>query len=118
MKFKKTKISLLVLVLIFSTIGLYLLHPKFGIRFSAERLARIENSPNYKNGMFQNLSPSKPKVIKPNKGKIRGFIDFLNRDKTGLMPSGRVEIKKEDLHKINKDSNLVVWFGTPLCWCR
>ena len=45
-----------ILLLLLVGIVLFLQHPKFGKLPSGERLAKIEQSPNYKNGKFQNQS--------------------------------------------------------------
>ena len=78
---------------------------------SAERKARIENSPNYRDGKFHNLSPTPVLVNQENKSKIKGFIDFAFRDKSNLKPKGEVPTVKSDLHGLDKKDNLLVWFG-------
>ena len=45
------------IVVVAAGIFLYLQHPIWGAKPTGERLTRIESSPNYKNGEFQNLHP-------------------------------------------------------------
>lgn len=49
---------LLITIILFfiSIVYLFLQQPKFGKKSSGERLEKIKQSPNYKNGQFQNLS--------------------------------------------------------------
>ena len=54
----KTLIILAVLLLITVAIIAVLNHPCFGRRMSKERKARIEASPNWRDGQFQNQIPT------------------------------------------------------------
>ncbi len=49
-------IVLFVLLTLVALIYLFLQEPQFGKAATGQRLERINNSPNYKNGQFQNLS--------------------------------------------------------------
>ena len=55
---KAMKTLLIILTVVAITAMLVLRHPAFGRRMSAERKARIEASPNYRDGMFQNEEPT------------------------------------------------------------
>ena len=50
----------ILLVILLAAIGIYFFMRTavFGAHPSGDRLARIEKSPNYKNGAFQNLTPT------------------------------------------------------------
>ena len=56
---KKMFISFLIIIAILVLVVVaYLQLPLFGASPTGERLAKIQNSPHYKNGKFQNLSKS------------------------------------------------------------
>ncbi|MGJ1234754.1 MULTISPECIES: MBL fold metallo-hydrolase [Sphingobacterium] len=58
---KRTILGLAVLI---ALIGLYMMHPQFGKRPSGERLQRIQLSKQFKDGKFQNSSPT-PQLTQP-----------------------------------------------------
>ena len=58
MRMKTAIIILNILALLVVAVVAVLQHPAFGRRMSAERKARIEASPNYRDGMFQNQQPT------------------------------------------------------------
>jgi len=75
---------------------------------SGKLLEQIKNSPNYKNGAFQNLSltPMKPEGISYWK-MMREFFK-KHPDKA---PSKKIPFIKTDLDKINSTGLVIVWFG-------
>lgn len=103
---KKILLALLLLIVLFLTIIGILMWKELGQSPKGERLARIQQSPNYKNGAFQNDPPSKM---------------FTSGDSSQKRerPSGRVEKApskplpaiKTDLKTLNRDKDLVIWFG-------
>ena len=46
----------IVILVLFVTVMLFMQQPQFGKAASGDHLERIKNSPNYRNGKFQNLS--------------------------------------------------------------
>ncbi|MBQ4360120.1 MAG: MBL fold metallo-hydrolase, partial [Proteobacteria bacterium] len=103
---KKILLALLLLIVLFLTIIGILMWKELGQSPKGERLARIQQSPNYKNGAFQNDPPSKM---------------FTSGDSSQKRerPSGRVEKApskplpaiKTDLKTLERDKDLVIWFG-------
>ena len=82
-------------------------HPKFGETPKGERLARIKNSPNFKNGKFQNLSNT-PQMSEEAKFS-RMFKEFLfSKNKK---PDKRIPSIKTDLFTLDSDKDVLVWFG-------
>ena len=82
-------------------------HPKFGKLPVGERLARIEKSPNYKDGSFTNLNRT------PQMTGEGGFLKIMkdmysanNRRPTDLIPS-----VKTDLLNLDMENDILVWFG-------
>ncbi len=74
---------------------------------SGKRLDRIQASPNFRNGAFQNLEPVRDPIDQGNRaGKMLGF---LFEDQTGQKPSSPILSIKTDLSKLPDGS--MVWFG-------
>lgn len=83
--------------------------PGFGRLPRGERLERILSSPNYRDGEFRNLEPAP--MITDGKSRARGMLEFLTRKKEGLRPDSPVKALRTDLHSLDPESDLVVWFG-------
>ncbi|MCF1715829.1 MBL fold metallo-hydrolase [Flavihumibacter sp. RY-1] len=87
----------------------YLQQPIFGKAPEGKRLERIRQSPNFREGKFQNLSYT------PNLTKGYSFAgvlyDFFFKKVPDKMPAGTLPSVKTDLHELPADSDLLVWFG-------
>lgn len=99
----------LLVVTVFLIIGvnLFVRLPRFGKLPEGDRLARIEKSANYRNGAFQNLSPTQQ--ITAEGGFLKMMNDFRkakNRKPPKLIPS-----VKTDLKNLKADENVLIWFG-------
>lgn len=83
--------------------------PQFGKLPSGERLQRIEQSPNYKNGSFQNQS------FTPVLAEGESFIDVASKfffgKKERVSPEGKIPTQKTDLKNLDINENVFVWFG-------
>ena len=75
---------------------------------SGKHLDRLRKSPNYKNGAFQNLSPTPMMEDDISYWKMMRQFFKKNKDRApdGLLPS-----VKTDLMKLNSSQPLIVWFG-------
>ncbi len=82
---------------------------RFGRNPQGERLERILKSPHYRDGKFQNLSPT-PQLTS-DKSKLESIIDFLFRKVDGLRPSVDLPVIKTDLTQIQRDEEVLVWLG-------
>ena len=92
------KILLIVLAVIsvIAIVGTIILnHPCFGRRMSRERKTRIEESPNYRNGQFQNQVPT-PQFT-GDKSMFRALWEFLSESKKDRVPAEAVPAMKTDL---------------------
>jgi L-ascorbate metabolism protein UlaG (beta-lactamase superfamily) len=102
---------ILFVILIILVVGVYLFmqQPRFGKAPSGKRLARIQDSPNYKNGQFQNQSNT-PALTEgaTYTGVMREF--FFGKSKRGT-PAATLPSKKIDLLQLDARENVVVWFG-------
>src|SRR5574344_45401 len=101
--------------------------PAFGKLPSGERLKRVEASPHYKNGTFQNAEPTvmmtsgsddgagidSVVVVKGSFGsRLRMVRKFLfGKKPAGLRPSSPVPAVKTDLKGLDPSENMIVWFG-------
>ena len=105
---------LLVILSIVGVIGIagvgILNQPQFGKNPSGERLERIEKSPHYKEGHFQNETPTT--MMTTDKGMLSIWWDFLFKNYPNTVPdSGQIQIIKTDLSKLDKNQDLILWFG-------
>ena len=69
--------------------------PSFGRLPQGERLERIKSSPHYKNGAFENLSPTT--LMTSDKGRLQGLWEFVFAKKDGLVPDKPIPVIKTDL---------------------
>ncbi|MBL7920048.1 MAG: MBL fold metallo-hydrolase [Bacteroidia bacterium] len=75
---------------------------------SGERLKKIQSSPNYKNGSFQNIS--KTNAMAEDASFCKMMKEFLNKPKNVAPPANLPSIKT-DLKKLNNTEPTIVWFG-------
>ena len=104
---KTLLIILAVVAVVAITAMLVLRHPAFGRRMSAERKARIEASPNYRDGMFQNEELT-PQFSRSMPAMLWDFITNPPKDRTPKEPLPAV---KTNLKNLPTDCDWLVWFG-------
>ena len=85
--------------------------PEFGRLPQGERLARIQTSPHYANGQFQNLVPVQVMNEDSGENRLVATAKFLFGDKSELSPQETMLSKKTDLKALDKDKDAVVWLG-------
>lgn len=115
-KLMKNKISKILKRMLYIFLGLIILiaigaavilnQAKFGKLPSGERLARIEKSPNYKNGKFHNLSET-PQLTS-DKSLFENVYDFLLPDVKDLKPSGKIPAVQTNLKEIPLNEDIMV----------
>ncbi len=98
-----------ILLVLIGTAYIFLQQPKFGKKSSGIRLQKIKQSPNYKNGQFQNLSHT------PNLAEGVGYYTvmkefFFGKSKRSK-PSITLPSQKTNLLNLPPDENVFVWFG-------
>jgi len=86
----------------------YLQQPKFGKAPGGVRLERIEESPNYVGGKFQNLVPT-PQIVGESRSSI--WLKFLFSQKEHPVPIDSIPSVKTNLKTLEKDKDAVVWLG-------
>lgn len=102
-------ILLLVIAAIVLAIYLFMQQPLFGAKPKGARLKRMLTSPNYKNGAFQNLHHT-PQLAEGVSFSSVLYNFFFGKSKSAT-PSQTIPSKKTDLKNLQKDENVVVWFG-------
>ena len=93
-------------VLIIST-ALFMTHPQFGKRPSGKRLELIQQSPNYKDGKFQNLHET-PQVTQ---SLWIALTDYLFRKSKDVKPKDAIPSKNIDWKNLPQNKNLLIWLG-------
>ena len=93
--------SLLIVLII--GIAVFINQPSFGRNPCGSRLERIQQSPHYKDGQFQNELPTT--VMTGNKGMVRSMWEFLTKKKPNLRPQNPIPSVKTDLHNLPKDKD-------------
>ena len=103
----KTLIIILVVLLLITAVVAVLNQPCFGRRIGKERKARIEASPNWRNGQFQNQMPTPQLTGNTNWfSAIRKMMKGENR-----VPKEPIRAVKTDLKSLPTDRDWLVWFG-------
>ncbi len=88
---------------------LFMQHPMFGKLPEGERLERIRQSPNYKDGTFHNQSPTK--MLVSDKSKVRVLWGFLFIKVQDLTPAEKLPAIKTDLKKLVPEEEVLIWMG-------
>lgn len=102
-----------VIILIFLSLAvaiyLFLRLPRFGKTPSGEHLESIKSSPNYRSGAFQNLS------VTPDLTEGASYVgvmkEFLFGKKERMKPTVKIPSTKTDLHSLDRQEDVLVWFG-------
>lgn len=98
----------IVLLLVIATIA-YMQHPKFGKSPSGKRLELIIQSPNFKDGKFQNIHFT-PYVTKGYSMSSVAY-DFAFTKFPRTQPKDTIPSIKTDLKNLLITENILVWFG-------
>ena len=109
MRMKTAIIILSILALLVVAVMAVLQHPAFGRRMSAERKARIEASPNYRDGMFQNQQPTPQFTGDHN--TLKAMWTMLMRRDSNRVPIEPIPAVITNLKSMPKDRDWLVWFG-------
>ncbi|MEG1498183.1 MAG: MBL fold metallo-hydrolase, partial [Bacteroidales bacterium] len=88
---------------------IYLNQPKFGRSVRGERLERVQQSPNYRDGKFQNLEPTPH--LTSEKSMVRAMFDYLFGKNDNVRPYATLPCVKTDLRALDTEQELLLWFG-------
>jgi len=100
---------LIVILLISFAVYTFLHQPQFGGKSPVAELKKMQSSPNYKKGQFQNLHYTPQLTGNASMFKVMKEF-FFNKDKNNV-PPGVLPSKKTDLFRLDPSDNLLVWFG-------
>ncbi|RYF83951.1 MAG: MBL fold metallo-hydrolase, partial [Chitinophagaceae bacterium] len=100
---------LLFAALIASCVFAFFNMPMFGKLPAGERLMRIQQSPNYKNGKFSNLSHTPD--LTEGATYFSVLKDFLFSRTAHLRPATEIPSVKTNLHNLPAHDDVLVWFG-------
>lgn len=103
-------VTILLIILSFILIVFaYTQQEKFGKPSTGERLQKIKNSPNFKDGKFQNQSPT-PSLTEGY--SLTGVLyEFLFKRNKQRNPSRQIPSVKTDLLSIPLNKDVLIWFG-------
>ena len=106
-------ITLLLLTVIISPVAIFVLNqPKFGKIPRGKSLKRIKQSPNFRNGQFQNLHETPRIVCDDNSDLFKILLRFVfGKTNPGSVPENAMKTLKTDLRQLSKNENVLVWFG-------
>lgn len=102
-------LTLIIIFLLTSFVFLFMSQAKFGRKPKGKRLNRILQSPNYRKGAFQNKhdTPSLTEGVTYSE-VLRGF---LFGEKKAVKPIDAIPTKKTDLHTLDLNEDVLIWFG-------
>lgn len=83
--------------------------PQFGKSPQGERLERVKQSPNFKNGSFKNVNFT-PFVSEGN-SMTQITLDFIFRKYPRTAPLNLIPSQKTDLKTLPLDQDILIWFG-------
>src|SRR5262245_22121142 len=102
-------IALSLIILLSLAVFIFVRQPKFGTTPSGERLARVKQSPYYKEGQFHNLSHTPD--LTEGTTITSALWEFLFRRNPRAQPPGPLPSMKTDLSALPPAENVLVWFG-------
>ena len=110
MKFLKKAFAVLLIMLLVLTAAtfLFMQQKTFGKNPSGGRLEHIRQSPNYRDGAFQNPEPTE--VTLKSASMTRMLRDFLNKPKDTAPPRPLPSVRT-DLQTLQADTPVIIWFG-------
>jgi len=102
-------IFLFVTIAATSAVFLFLRLPKFGATPKGTSLDHISRSPYFTNGKFQNLNPTPN--LKEGTSIFAVLKEFIFNKSKRLKPDQDIKSQKTDIHGLDSDQDVLVWFG-------
>lgn len=107
LSYRLIKIGVLLLILFISGVIVFMQFPRFGKHPKGDRLARVEQSPNYKNGEFQNLSPTP--MMTEGVSYWSMIVEYVTTRKK--LPQSPLPTIKTNILELNPEENVLIWMG-------
>ncbi len=102
-------LTICILVFLFLAVFLFLQMPQFGKTPKGKRLEKIRQSPNFKNGSFQNLRHTPDLTEGVSYSKV--LKQFFFEKKERRSPIDTVPSVKTNLKTLDSKEDVLVWFG-------
>lgn len=101
---------ILTVLIVLVALAFYIYYlPVFGGTFSGKRLIRMRKSPNYKNGVFQNLSDTP--ALAEGYTMWQVMWEFLTDKTKDKIPKSKLPSQKINLKEQAASDNFLVWMG-------
>ncbi|MFV0553311.1 MAG: MBL fold metallo-hydrolase [Mangrovibacterium sp.] len=97
------------LLLIILGVSIFMHTPKFGKNPSGEDLERVMQSPNYRDGQFQNQVPTP--AMAEGESAYTYLRDVIFKKIESRTPDHALPTQKTNLKELNPEENLLVWMG-------
>lgn len=102
--------ALIILAVLAIVVFIFIQQPSFGKNPSnKERVERIKNSSNYRDGKFQNLKPTLQ--FSEDSGYLKIIRERLFKKYERKEPVEKIPAIKTNLHDLPSDKDILVWFG-------
>ncbi len=102
-------ILFIVLALFVTGVIVFVNQPRFGSTPKGARLERVRNSPNYRDGKFQNIEPTEQ--LTSDEGFITSLRHVLLKRNANGRPKDPIPSVKTDLWNLHRDEEVLIWFG-------
>ncbi|MBK1441827.1 MBL fold metallo-hydrolase [Parapedobacter sp. ISTM3] len=103
-------LALIIILAVFAiAIAVFIQQPPFGKAPAGERLERVKNSPNYKNGSFQNIEDTPDLAEGVN--MLTVLWSFLFNKTPRQVPTDHIPSVQTDLRTLDIQTDVLVWFG-------
>lgn len=102
-------IILFTIIISFLGIKTFLRSPQFGRKPGGKRMERILNSPNFRNGKFQNINPAA--VLTKGHSWYSLMYKSMFEKKPRQRPTCILPSEKTDLYTLDPKQDILVWFG-------
>lgn len=101
--------TFIIIAVVVTATLLYMQQDKFGKSPGGERLEKMKQSPNFKNGKFQNLS--KTPTLAEGHSWFKVLYQAYIKNKPRQYPTYTIPSVKTDLLNLPADKDVLVWFG-------
>jgi L-ascorbate metabolism protein UlaG (beta-lactamase superfamily) len=98
-----------IVVLLIIMVYIFFQQSKFGKASTGKRWERMKNSPNFKNGQFQNLNPTP--ALTEGVSYTSVLKEFFFEKKPHRKPPVELPAHKTDLFKLDPKEDIITWFG-------
>jgi L-ascorbate metabolism protein UlaG (beta-lactamase superfamily) len=108
--FKRVLIVFFTILVLFTIVAFfYMKQDKFGRLAEGSRLERIKKSPNFRDGIFQNIHHTPQ--ISEGYGYTEVMYEFLFKHNPRRKPVDKIPSMKTDLLNLSPAHDILVWFG-------